>query len=449
MTTLNDIFERIEIKQRDYREYNFTPTENDALKTFFDLSQENDSIENLCLLCVAVPKSFFNLDARLYLIDQKSNELSLVASTEDEATAASKTPPPDVRPSEHVYSTGRDSMVLTLRGKKLMIDQLPFKTEDDVLGILEVHPASDIGRHDELFFRKYANRIAYNIHNSLLREKNIEHLRFIRTLVADIEHNVIVPNMIYKLFLRKLKGKIMKNKEIEKTLKEKCLSGEAAGNDYKNKIVSDISEANSEMIEEFENIERHYKNMSLFLETLFRKSHFDQGHLTLRTKVCNMKKDVVVPQIERYAEIFGEKGITIDDKLSGIPDEETIGVVDVGLIAQVYANLFSNALKYTQEITTDWGEKKKYISYGHEVIRDFFGPGKDGLKYNVYSTGNHINPDEREKLFEEEYRGSNTGSSPGTGHGLAFIKNAIEIHGGIAGYEATPYGNNFYFILPR
>ncbi|MDA8088280.1 MAG: hypothetical protein M0Z75_16480, partial [Nitrospiraceae bacterium] len=38
---------------------------------------------------------------------------------------------------------------------------------------------------------------------------------------------------------------------------------------------------------------------------------------------------------------------------------------------------------------------------------------------------------------------------PGTGHGLAFIKNVIELHGGVIGYEATPYGNNFYFILRR
>ena len=37
---------------------------------------------------------------------------------------------------------------------------------------------------------------------------------------------------------------------------------------------------------------------------------------------------------------------------------------------------------------------------------------------------------------------------PGTGHGLAFVKQVVEIHGGVAGYEATEEGNNFYFILP-
>jgi signal transduction histidine kinase len=189
--------------------------------------------------------------------------------------------------------------------------------------------------------------------------------------------------------------------------------------------------------------------MSLFIETLFRKSHFDQGRLSVRTKPCNMKKDVLQPQLDRYSEQLKKMGISIDDRISGIPDSEIITVVDVGLIAQVYANLFSNAVKYTQKIITETGEEKKYISYGHELIRDFFGPGKDAVKLNVFSTGPHIAPEERSRLFDEEFRASNVLTQPGTGHGLSFIKNAVEIHGGIVGYEATQYGNNFYFILPK
>jgi K+-sensing histidine kinase KdpD len=97
---------------------------------------------------------------------------------------------------------------------------------------------------------------------------------------------------------------------------------------------------------------------------------------------------------------------------------------------------------------THLGEKKKSISYGREIIRDFYGPGKNGLKYNIFSTGAHINPEERKKIFEDGYRGTNVAKSPGTGHGLTFIKNAIEMHGGTFDYEATQYGNNFYFIIP-
>jgi signal transduction histidine kinase len=357
-------------------------------------------------------------------------------------------PPSEVKPNDFPYYTDEKRLVLTIRGKKFLTEQLNVQARDNILGLLEIYPIMDMDAHHKLFFEKFANRIGFNMHNRFLAVKNIEHLKFIRSLVADIEHNVIVPNMIYKLFLRRLKGKIKKNREIEKHFSEYAAYGqyEPAATDN---LLKELVEVNQGLEGEFENINKHYKNMSLFLETLLRRSHFDQGRLTLRTRTCNVNKDIVQPQLERYMEQFRQAGISIDDRFSGIPEEEIISVVDVGLMAQVYANLFSNALKYTQPIIDDTSTTRKYISYGREIIRDFYGTGKDGIKYNVYSTGPHIAIEERGKIFEEEYRGSNSLSMPGTGHGLTFIKNAVEIHGGVAGYETTKNGNNFYFIIPR
>ncbi len=448
MNTMRYVLERAESKKSDYHWYNFTQKENDALKTFFDLAQEFDSIEDFYNLCVAIPKSFFNLEARLYIVDPKINALTLIARTDDSGYKLNTHPPDDVKPAEQPYYTNKDSLILTIRGKEPLIEELPFEVKDDVLGLLEIYPVKDLGEHGELFFQKYANRIGFNIHNRFLVEKNIEHLKFIRSLVVDIEHNIIVPNMVYKLFLGGLRRKVEKNIELEREFFKKSTAGLCDDACMKN-YLEELKDINKGLNEELENIEKHYKNMSLFIETLFRKSHFDQGRLTLRTKPCNMKKDVVRPQLERYLEQFKKLGISIDDRFSGIPDAEIISVVDVGLIAQVYANLFSNALKYTEEVSVDTDERKKYISYGHEIIKGFFGHGRDGVKYNVFSTGTHISPEEREKVFEEEYRGSNVLNQPGTGHGLSFIKNAVEIHGGVVGYEPTKYGNNFYFILPK
>jgi signal transduction histidine kinase len=447
MYVFEDILKRIENKKNDYQQYNFTQIENIAFMTFFDLAQEFDDVKDFHNLCVAIPKSFFNLDARLYLMDIKANTLLLTATT-NQGEQLHTPPPADVKSNESPYYTNKKSLVLTIRGKKLLTDQLPFETMGSVLGLLELFPIDNMNTRNKLFFEKYANRIGFNVHNKFLAIKNVEHLKFIQSLVSDIEHNVIVPNMVYKLFLRRLKGKIKKNDEIAHSLSE-CLTIGQCEVDVVENLLKELIGVNEGLREEMENIEKHYKNMSLFLETLFRRSHFDEGKLTLRTKACNMKKDVVQPQLERYIEQFQEAGISIDDRLSGIPDEEIISVVDVGLVAQVYANLFSNALKYTQEVTTEKGENMKYISYGHEIIKDFFGHDKDGIKYNVFNTGPHIALEEREKIFEEGYRGSNISNKPGTGHGLTFIKNAIDIHGGVVGYEATQYGNNFYFIIPK
>ncbi len=447
MYVFEDILKRVQNKKNDYQQYNFTKIEHIALMAFFDLAQEFDDVGDFHNLCIAIPKCFFNLDARLYLMDTKTNTLLLTATT-NQGEQLFTYPPAEVKSNESPYYTNKKSLVLTIRGKKLLTDQLPFKPIGSVLGLLELFPIDDMNTHNELFFEKYANRIGFNVHNKYLAIKNVEHLKFIQSLVADIEHNVIVPNMIYKLFLRRLKGKINKNDEIEHFLSE-CLTIGQYEVDVIENILNELIGVNEGLWEEIENIEKHYKNMSLFLETLFRRSHFDQGKLALRTKACNMNKDVVQPQLERYIEQFQKADISIDDRLSGIPDEEIISVVDVGLVAQVYANLFSNALKYTQQVTNEKGEKTKHISYGHETIKDFFGHSKDGIKYNVFSTGLHIALEERGKIFEEGYRGSNISNKPGTGHGLTFIKNAVDIHGGVVGYEATQYGNNFYFILPK
>jgi len=448
MSSMNYIYERANRKKTDYEKYDFARNENDALKTFFDLAQEVDSIQEFYDLCVVIPKIYFDRDARLYSVDPATNNMSLVSRTEEHALQLHTPPPQDLKPSDKPFYTERNSIALTIRGKGPLIEELPFEVHDNVLGLLEIYPADNLGQHAEFFFQKYANRIGFNIHNRFLVRKNIEHLRFIRSLVADIEHNIIVPNMVYKLFLRGLKRRIEKNTELEKDFITKASAGSCDAACMQ-EFIKELADINLGLNTELENIEKHYKNMSLFIETLFRKSHFDQGRLTLRTKTCNMKNDVVLPQLDRYIERLSNAGISTDDRLSGIPDAEVLTVVDVGLIAQVYANLFSNALKYTREVSLANGEKKKYISYGHEVIKDFFGPGKDGVKFNVFSTGPHIPENEREDIFKEKFRGSNVETQPGTGQGLAFIKNAVEIHGGIVGYEATEHGNNFYFILHK
>ena len=127
-----------------------------------------------------------------------------------------------------------------------------------------------------------------------------------------------------------------------------------------------------------------------------------------------------------------------------MPDEDLSLSVDKGLMAQVYANLFSNAVKYARPNY----EGRKYMAYGRDLIKDYFGPGKDGVKFSVFSTGPHIPPEDLPHIFDEGYRGTNVDGEVGTGRGLFFVRSVIETHGGEVGCEATPGGNNFYFVLP-
>ncbi|MDZ7642413.1 MAG: hypothetical protein U5J62_10390 [Desulfurivibrio sp.] len=94
------------------------------------------------------------------------------------------------------------------------------------------------------------------------------------------------------------------------------------------------------------------------------------------------------------------------------------------------------------------GQEVKFVAYGREYLDDYFGLGRDGIKFNVFTTGPYLSDEEAQAIYNDGFRGEASQEQPGTGHGLAFVKQVVEIHGGVVGYERTPLGNNFYFILP-
>jgi len=123
-------------------------------------------------------------------------------------------------------------------------------------------------------------------------------------------------------------------------------------------------------------------------------------------------------------------------------------MVDIGLISQVYANLFSNAVNYTAKIIDHQGQPRKALAYGVEEVNDFPESGYRGIKFNVFTTRPALSAFERQEIFEEGRLAKNSQEIEGSGHGLNFIRRVIEVHGGRVGCKATDEGNNFYFILP-
>ncbi|MBW1982544.1 MAG: sensor histidine kinase [Deltaproteobacteria bacterium] len=449
MDDMAHIFARVEEKKQDYVRYGFSRLQDSALKTFFDLAQEFDLLEDLYRVCVVVPKSYFSLSTGLYLFDRNRENMVLVCTSEKGFLGEpDKLAPAELQPRDESFLQD-NSLYTPIRGKVVSASSDREMPEHELLGMLEIQPGNRLSEKEKFYFQKYANRIGYALSNKFLSQRNIEHLKFINALVADIEHNVIVPNMVYRLFLRRLEAKIKKNQELEGVLAELLAGATEVDQAKRQRVMAELEEVNRGLNEEFSNIDKHYRNISLFLESLFRKSHFQEGRFIPRTRRCNFKKEIIDPQLERFESRFQARGITIDSQPGGVPDEAIEAVVDVGLISQVFANLLSNALKYTRTVQDKDGKARKFITFGREILKDYFGPGKDGIKFNVFSSGPHISPEERERVFEEGYRGSDSGGEPGTGHGLSFVKKVVEIHGGVAGYEPQELGNNFYIILPK
>jgi signal transduction histidine kinase len=250
--------------------------------------------------------------------------------------------------------------------------------------------------------------------------------------------------MYFKHIFNQLKKKINEFGELRYKLQGIALSPE--NTDEFSEYCQRIEAIYHEMQAYHRDLVKHHANISLFLESLFRREHFRKGHLVLRPKRCFIEKEVILPQLEHYQNRLRAANISIERPQNMLEEEFQI-LVDVGLLAQVYANLFSNAAKYTGEVFHN-GRPRKAMAYGRELVEDFPEPGRQGIKFNVFTTGPHLAREDAAKLFEEGVRGPGSENVPGTGHGLAFIKHVIELHGGEVGYEPTSEGNNFYFILP-
>jgi len=434
---LAKIMSRVREKRQAFKDYNFNTLEHNALITFFDLAQEYETLENFYRVSVSVLKEFFGLESRLYLLS-RDETLQLVCDTHQGLYPDKPPAPLTLRLASQPYAL-ENSWVTPVRGNLLLVDRLPFYAKDQVIGLLEVFPRENLSDRQHFFLEKYANRLGYNLHNKIISWQNIQHIRFINSLVADIEHNVIIPNISLSLYLRHLRNHITTLKELDclcqVTLKD-CQKFPESQHTFRN-IIGNLEEA-------YQALEQNYRGVSLFIESLFRPSHFQRGQLVLRRRTTRVESDIIQPQLQLFLPKLKERQIDIDVSLGGVSDEEMPLSVDKGLMAQVYANLFSNAVKYTRPNH----EGRKYLSYGRELVPNFFGPGKDGIKFNVFTTGPHIPWEDVPRIFDEGYRGSNVNGEVGTGRGLYFVRNVIETHGGAVGYEPTPGGNNFYFVLP-
>jgi len=107
------------------------------------------------------------------------------------------------------------------------------------------------------------------------------------------------------------------------------------------------------------------------------------------------------------------------------------------LLNQVFANLFSNALKYSLK------NEKIEIKIG------LYKKDKDNLTIAVKDNGCGFNMNYYEKLFGVFQRLHSEDEYPGTGVGLALVKRIVDKHQGkIWAESAVNEGSTFYVTLP-
>lgn len=441
---LSEIRACIAQEKADYRRYNFSQDQNDILKTFFDLSQDFTTLDDFYQICVSVIDEFMGVKASLYLV-RPSNSLELICDSKNGLYDKLAECPVPILLSESAYATD-ESWVVPIISKAPRVELGKVGREDILLGMLEFGIKEELTDQEKFFLAKYANRIGYNLYNRQVAQQNVEHIKFINNLVMDIEHNVIIPNMYFRHLFNQIRYKIRDVGALEEKMVLMKNSLGIEGHACED-VIRRVSVLHQDLVDYHQEILKHHNNCSLFLESLFRRDHFEKGHLVLHSKKCFVETEVILPQLEQFAHRFRVQGITVD-RPSDMSSEQIPLTVDIGLLSQVYANFFSNAVKYTEEIIDHAGKPRKSLAYGRSVLPDYFGPGRWGIKFNVFSTGRHLDSEDAVSIFKEGYRGKNITLQSGSGHGLTFVKQVVEMHGGEVGYEATTEGNNFFFILP-
>lgn len=445
-----DIRERVREKKNRYSRYSFERVQEEAFATFFDLAQEYTSIPTLYLICTAVPKEFLDLESRLYIIDSKTSLLEKVCSSEEGLIAPEHRLNHSIRICEKPCET-EDAWVFPIRGNEALTKLIPFLTQSSLLGMFEIYPHDRVDAKRHFFLEKFTNRIGYNLHQKMLIQQNLNHIKFINQLVSDVEHNVISPNLYYKLFLIRLKRHLESSARVQSQLKDVILFLQDQDRDLSRslcEIYHALDENNRNLQAECRALSKHYEHSSLFLEALFRRDHFEKGTYVLRKQSCNFRTEIIQPLLDRYLPLFEKRGIAVDNRLENVPDEQITLFVDKGLISQVFDNLFSNAVKYTRAVEDQLGNTIKLVSYNRQIQKDFFGEGIHGVRFNFFTTGVPLQEGEAQRIFEEGYRRAGSEIEQGTGHGLNFVRNVVEVHGGVVGCEPQRYGNLIYFVLP-
>ena len=142
--------------------------------------------------------------------------------------------------------------------------------------------------------------------------------------------------------------------------------------------------------------------------------------------------DLVSREMEAYRPAARDGGVSL---VVDLPATLPPVLVDPARVAHVFANLLSNALKYTPP--------------GGKVTLSAKGEG-EFVRFQVSDTGVGIPENYLPRIFEQFFRVPDQGPGTGVGLGLAIVKDIVEAHGGTVGVDSREgTGSTFHFTLRR
>ena len=150
--------------------------------------------------------------------------------------------------------------------------------------------------------------------------------------------------------------------------------------------------------------------LSMLVDDLFELARIDAGALTLE-----MHRLPVAPIVSSSLRSIEAEARGRHVRLDADVDEELTARFAPDKLERVLMNLLTNALRHTP---TD----------GAVAVR--VEPQSSGVRVAVEDTGDGLDTEARERMFERFWRGDQSRSSRGAGLGLAIARGLVEAHGG-------------------
>jgi NtrC-family two-component system sensor histidine kinase KinB len=173
------------------------------------------------------------------------------------------------------------------------------------------------------------------------------------------------------------------------------------------------------------------ERLSHILDDLLDLNRIESGKAHLNINPCSPSR-IGINGLEPFAGDALDHRVNLVNAIpEGLPDV----MADSERIRHVFANLLSNALRFTPpegNVTVSAAENE------------------DNIKFIVANTGEGIAAEHMAHLFEQFYRVPGQQDESGIGLGLSIVKEIVEAHGGTVGAESNPgKGSIFYFTLPQ
>jgi signal transduction histidine kinase len=141
---------------------------------------------------------------------------------------------------------------------------------------------------------------------------------------------------------------------------------------------------------------------------------------------------MVFEALEPFQMDFKDRNVTLETRLQ---DDLPEVWADTARMSHVFANLLSNALRYTPP-----GGKVTVLGKADE----------NGVQFSVLDSGKGIPSQYLTRIFDQFFRVPDQGAETGAGLGLAIVKDIVEAHGGTIKVESRlGEGSTFTFTLKR